>query len=474
MPASPSRPAAVALSLLVAMLVAGAAIASMLAGKSAMLALLALPVALTVGLLLALRPEALLLSILAVRAAIDPVLETLKQDGGASPGAAVNAMVLMLFVVFLLRRPAPMINIRVLAWVPFLALAFAAMRVAPESAQPLRMLLIYMTYLAVFAIPFGLVSRGSDIGRLVGTVIVASIVPTISGLVQVARGGLPEPEADAGLAGDSIAAPVDYSGFRIEAVFNHPNIFGCFLVTVIAALLYAISTARASGRPGYRRMLEVYLLVQIGLLLATQTRSAWAAAGLLFIAVGLFLERRYLVYMAVALPLLLLVPVVQDRVVDAVMGTRASYGADDQLTSYAWRLMMWQAAAEWIAQRPLLGWGLNAYTEYSGFFFPYDPTHAYDAHNVFVQLAFETGIPGAAAFAGIFLVGMLATWKRWRVHRAETVVASALTLAFMMTCYSDNVHHYLVANWYTLFLLGTLHARMTRVADPNARGGVHA
>ncbi|MEZ5649525.1 MAG: O-antigen ligase family protein [Burkholderiaceae bacterium] len=456
----------VMLSSTAAAVVVAVAVASTAKGLSAIAAVAALPVALGGGLLLAIRPEALLLLIIATRAAIDPVLEGLKAAGGASPGAAINAVMIALLVAMLIRRPWPLLNLRVLAWVPFIALAVVAMRAAPESAQPLRVFLIYLTYLAAFAMPFAVLTRAGDARSLIATVIIASIVPTIGGLIQVAQGGMPVPEPDGLLTEEGAQGPVDYTGFRIEGVFNHPNIYGCFLVTLIAALLYAIHHLRASGEHRSRRTLELYLVVQVGLLLATQTRSAWVAAAVLFVAMGMFAERRYLGYMLIALPLLLLVPVVQDRVVDAFMGTRATTaGVDEQLTSFAWRLQMWQAAAEWIAERPILGWGLNSYTEYSGIFFPYDPTKAYDAHNVFVQFAFELGVPGAIAFAGIFLAGMFASWKGWRRHRPETVVASALTIGFLMTCYSDNVQYYLVANWYTFFLLGTLHACMCSKRD---------
>ena len=51
----------------------------------------------------------------------------------------------------------------------------------------------------------------------------------------------------------------------------------------------------------------------------------------------------------------------------------------------------------------VLGWGLDSYTTYSTTFFPLEYLKGYDAHNVYVQLAFETGVPGAVAFAAIFV-----------------------------------------------------------------------
>ncbi|MEZ5659773.1 MAG: O-antigen ligase family protein [Burkholderiaceae bacterium] len=465
---SASGAAGAALALLATTMVVLAAIAGVATDRSALMLVLALPVGLAGAMMVTTRPEIMLLIIMGTRAAIDPLLETLKQGGGASPGAAINVAMLVLMVVFLVRHPWKIMNLRVLAWLPFLALAFIAMRAAPESVQPMRMMFTYLTYLAAFAMPFALIRQAGQARALIATVIIASIVPTISGLIQVAQGGLPIPDPDSLEAAESMSAPVDYSGFRIESVFNHPNIYGCFLVAVIAALLYAVHHARAAGEKRWSWGLQLYLLVQVGMLLATQTRSAWVAAGVLFIAMGLFAERRYLVYLVVALPLLMLVPVVQDRVIDAFMGTRTNSGLDEQLTSFAWRLMMWKAALPWIAERPLMGWGLNAYTEYSAIFFPYEATRAYDAHNVFVQLAFEIGIPGAVAFAGMFLVAMITGGRQWRQYRAETVISGALTLGFLLTCYSDNVHHYLVANWYTFFVLGTLYARMH--ADAGANG----
>ncbi|MFT4101493.1 MAG: O-antigen ligase family protein [Burkholderiaceae bacterium] len=408
--------------------------------------------------LLLTRFDWLLIAVMVTRASLDPILSLIKGGGeGVGPGAAINAAVLLLGALYLLRKPRAFARPHVLLWGLFLALAFSACRYAPDVGKASRMLVVYMTYAVMFAMPLAIVDNRTDARFWVRVLLIASIVPTLAGLFDMATGGVKSAESELLDPSVALTGLPERAGFRIQGAFTHPNIFAFYLVTLIATLLYAWRIGVFSGRT--RWLAGLYMVVQIILLVSTQTRSAWVAAAVVLFGYGVFVDRRLLLWGAIGCVSLLLVPVVQDRVLE-VFGHGAPR-MDDVLNSYQWRLAMWKSALPWIADRWLLGWGLDSYIGYSPIFFPLEYVVGFDAHSVYVQLAFEMGVPGAIAFALIF-VGLIVMAFGWRRrHPLEAVLLICLSVAFLIVCYSDNMHRYLISNWYTFFFMGLLAAVAT-------------
>ncbi len=435
-------------------------LAVMLTGHQGLDPMIGFAVPILVGglFLLLTRFDWLLIAVMVTRASLEPLLSAIKGGSeGMGPGAAINAVVLMLGALYLLRKPRVFARPHLLLWGLFLALAFSASRYAPDVGKAIRLLMVYLTYFAMFAMPVAVIGDRADARFWVRVLLAASIVPTLAGLFDMATGGIAPIDPELMDPSEVLAGMPEYTGFRIQGAFTHPNIFAFYLVTLIATILYALRIGVFTGR---RRWLGVaYLAVQVALLVATQTRGAWAAAAVVMLAYGMFVDRRLLLWGAIGCIPLFLVPVVQDRILD-VLG----YGPprlDNALNSYQWRLAMWKSALPWIADRWLLGWGLDSYTEYSTIFFPLEYLVGFDAHNVYVQLAFEMGVPGVIAFVSIFvgLIVMAFTWRRR--HPLEAVLLIALSIAYLMVCYSDNMHRYLISNWYTFFFMGLLAALAT-------------
>ncbi len=415
------------------------------------------PIALAVFFVVIVRHDLVLLGIIALRAAIDPVLEIYKQSSGFGPGAAVNAMILLLMFITIVRRPQPLLRGSILIWLPFLLLAAVAIGDSPDPTRGIRMLMLYISYMSLYAMPIALINSKDDARRFMIVMLLGSIVPTLGGFFDIARGGISVANPDdPTLDENSDLAVADYGGFRIQGVFSHPNICAMFLVAMATALLYTIKSNLFRWSALQRFGLYSYLVMQLALLVATQTRSAWAAAFFVFLVYGVFIERKFLIYMAAALPTMLLWPPIQDRLAEALFGMQVR--ANDQMTSYAWRVEMWRAAIPWIQEHWLSGWGLDSYTDYSAIFFLLEYKRAYDAHNLFIQLAFEIGIPGVLAFIVIFFWLIAASLRTFPHAPLESVLIAASCVGFLMISYSDNVHRYLVSNWYIFFMLGTLSA----------------
>ncbi len=131
-------------------------------------------------------------------------------------------------------------------------------------------------------------------------------------------------------------------------------------------------------------------------LLATLSRGAWIGwgVGVLCLVPWLGVRTRSAVFAAVAVLMLSLAahPGLRDRARSTMQPERNQD-----------RLLLWRASVRMVADHPWLGVGFGAFArEYPDYRLPQDPNVAPPfAHNILLSLAVETGLPGAAVFAGL-------------------------------------------------------------------------
>ena len=140
---------------------------------------------------------------------------------------------------------------------------------------------------------------------------------------------------------------------------------------------------------------------------------------------------------------------------DLSEGTGASH---ERLNSAAWRMKLWQSAVPSIKKRFVLGYGLESFHQLSGEFFVLEPDGV-PAHNVYVELLFETGVIGFITFLWIYLSILRTFVLRMLRFRAgpvssESVILFAYVIGYLFVCVSDNMLHYLAFNWYFWFFVG--------------------
>ena len=96
---------------------------------------------------------------------------------------------------------------------------------------------------------------------------------------------------------------------------------------------------------------------------------------------------------------------------------------------------MWAQALYLIRQSPLVGIGLNAYSQVGSVSFPYSPDQPGmimpHVHNLFLQIALDTGIIGLAAFVVMIVLAMTVAWSAYRAPR-ERHLAIGLLSAFLV------------------------------------------
>lgn len=402
--------------------------------------LLALPAILVFGFLLIFNRLLLLTLIILFRSTGDVVLESTRFSLGGyetGVGGLINLCVIMLACMLVFEKPSRLPKKMALSWVPFLLVALFGVVISPEKGDAIRTYLTLLSYFAMFVIAFYFVHSGQDFRRCVKMVLWSSVLPSLYALVDVAMHG--------GTGGAE--------GFRLQSTFTHPNIFAFYLTLMIPLTLYVLKDKVAPLKSGSRVALTLYLFYLLALLVLTQTRSAWLALMIVFVAYALLFERRYLLYLMLLPVAALLIPEIRDRLMDLGSGTAAVGYA--KLNSFAWRLSIWESGLQWM--RPshyVFGYGLEAFRHYSQIFFPAANHMNWGAHNVYVQWFFDAGLLGLSAYLFLYARVAMMLKSLMKIDKLAAFVSLSLVFIYLVVSSSDNIFGYLVFNWYFWFTVG--------------------
>lgn len=403
--------------------------------------IMALPAGIALLAFLLFDRRALLILILVFRSAGDVVFEATRFSLGGyqiGVGGLVNAFVIMIVGLMVIENPRVLPRKAVLAWMVFLALAVAGVALSPFKADALRSCLALLSYFAIFCSAFYFVRSAEDFRFGVRIVLWSSAIPAVFALFQLATGS--------GYGG----------GPRLYGTFPHPNIFAFYLVLVVSLVLYLLKSATRPPGFGAKVGLNLYMGLTLVLLLLTQTRSAWIACFTIFAIYGLLFERRFLAYIVVAPLLALLIPSVQDRVLDLASGNE--YVQYAKLNSFAWRRLIWESGLQWMQpDHYFAGYGLESFRNFSLVFFPLVNPNGLGsgAHNVYVQLFFELGAIGLLAYLWLFTRMFRQVKPMLAVDRLGAFVALSALVAYLTISASDNMLGYLSFNWYFWLIVGS-------------------
>ncbi|ALU89074.1 EpsM protein [Herbaspirillum rubrisubalbicans] len=413
-------------------------LAGMLDGSLAKLA--AVPVLLILGGLFLFNKRLLLLCVLLLRASGDIVLESTRVGSGGGfslgLGGAINALIILIAFLFIVEKPQLLPRKAWVPWFILLAIAVIGMVVSPDKGAALKIVLGLCSYFAVFVCAFYVVRTPEEFRSMILLILASSLIPTVYGFVSTAlnaRGGL--------------------SGFRLQGTFGHPNIFAFYLTLVIVLGLYVIKSTQFKLDQFKRFALGGYLGLLFLLLLLTQTRSAWVACFLIFLLYGVKFERRYLAYMLILGTLALLVPSVQERILQLDSGNTVTTYA--KLNSFAWRTYLWHSGLNWMSpSHYLYGYGVEAFPFYSPIFFPLAGGVNWGAHSVFVQWFFDTGLIGVVAYLAIFYQVMRVLIRYQKQDRLGGIILICTLIEYLVVSASDNMLAYLAFNWYFWLVMG--------------------
>jgi O-antigen ligase len=335
----------------------------------------------------------------------------------------------------------------------------------------------------------GAIVRGTSFDLLFG-----NFIKTFLMFLVIAAGvrGVRDVEriAVAYLASAAIYAAVIVSRFDLgdgdswrlgDLYYYDANDFATFAVTAMPVALYVIHRARA----GYQRFLRVAALALLTLaFVRTGSRGGFIAliAVVAFVNLGyraIALRWRLSATVLVALVVLL---AASDRYWTQ-MGTIMS-DTDYNRSEETGRMKIWQRGIGYMLQYPVFGVGANNFGAAEGTLSPFAQRQQLGrgvkwnaAHNSYVQVGAELGIPGLAMFVGMIAAALIAlrrSNRRAALARSEdagaeltqalsaSLIAFAVGAIFLSLAYSEIL--------FTLLALSVAIQKVTRGAARPGQG----
>ena len=180
---------------------------------------------------------------------------------------------------------------------------------------------------------------------------------------------------------------------RVFSTMENPNLLAGFLVTMMA-----IASGMGLKSDDVKSKIVLFALVTMfgACLLLTYSRGAWLSI-LAVIGVYGILCNRKIFWLLILLPIAIFFG--HDAVLERIMSI-----VNPTDTSSTLRIALWESTIAMIVDKPLFGIGWGAYwlvyPEYD-FFLQNGNVKIFHAHNMYLNIAAEIGIPGLIAFLGI-------------------------------------------------------------------------
>jgi O-antigen ligase len=407
--------------------------------------LLALPVGILFFAVLVIKPKWVLMMLVLLRPLLDNLLNLTRTGSSAGQGVGVGAVLnlaVILLSIFLSFHYAafPRGNKVVFCWFIFLFLMFLSVCYSPFPLEAMRLYFNYMSYFAMFIIPFLVIKSKKDFLFWLKILAWSFVLPVLCANIDLLHGGRQFEDA----------------GKRIAGTFTHPNILAFYLVLGITLYFYILKSGYLKLKPTVMWSMRILVLNMLVLLIATKTRNAWIACMSVFFIYGLLKDKKFLIIFLLLIPLTLVIPSVKERVLTAISNKQVTdyHG----INSFEWRLRMWKSSIPMIEKRPLQGYGLSSFLPMSGKF---SDVGANGAHNAYLEMLYEAGIFGLVSFVFLFLSSLTIFFRNLRnsvnQHQAQLwALLVGYVIGYMVVCFGDNLAYYLVLNWYVWFFIGLM------------------
>jgi len=185
----------------------------------------------------------------------------------------------------------------------------------------------------------------------------------------------------------------------------HPNVMVAIMLMLLPLpLAYLLLSYRHGPWPLSTRWAQGLLLLALILmsviLLLTKSRGGYVAAAIGVLTVLWYSRRRFLALLltliTAGLGLWLIVSAEQQTA--SLAGDLADAG------TLAFRQQVWRVASRMIADFPYTGVGMGTFNDVAMNLYPFPAVSNPGAHNLYLQVSVDLGIPGLIAFASILLL----------------------------------------------------------------------
>lgn len=232
------------------------------------------------------------------------------------------------------------------------------------------------------------------------------------------------------------AAPMDISGQdwvdqeqfpelkkRVFSTLENPNLLAGYLVILLPLVFGAFLNEKSKIT---KKAFALLLGAVFVCLILTFSRGAWLTLPFMIFVLGLVHERRWL-WLLLLLPLGLLF---QEGVLERLTSI---FNPTD--TSSMMRLALWQSTITMISDHPWLGigWGVyyQVYPLYD--FFVQGETIVCHAHNLYLNIAAEIGLPGLFTFLYLYLSFIRQAYKAYKQEPKSSIGGLMLGLTTAYT-----------------------------------------
>ena len=246
---------------------------------------------------------------------------------------------------------------------------------------------------------------------------------------------------------------------RINSVMYHPNLLAGYLVLALACGLSLFH--QVASWP--RKIVYGLGLATVGAcLFFTASRAGWIGGAVLLFSFGLLVDRRWLLALVGAAACAF-------AFAPQLVISRLSALSVDNPAFDKYRLLAWQSAQQMLWERPLTGWGPGTWgTVYPQFRLAEETRHLPHAHNYFLHVGVEFGIPVVIAlFTLVFWVllrGAKAT-RRTQYHLPVLAVICGVAGYLTMNLFDYTLSEGRNAMAFFLLVGGVEAARRMAIAD---------
>jgi len=208
----------------------------------------------------------------------------------------------------------------------------------------------------------------------------------------------------------------------------NPNVMAGSLA-ILMPFAFGLSLSNWQGRGKWQTVLGGFgLVLMAGVLLLTQSRGAWLASGLALLVV-ITLRWRW------GWVLMLFMAILAGGILYS-MGTFTVLEALSRSTTLgglAGRMEVWSRALYMIRDFPITGIGMGSFEEVADLLYPFflfEPGKIEHAHNLFLQVAVDLGVPGLAAWVICLVMATICAWRIYqpRSNRTEWLTGVAAGL----------------------------------------------
>ena len=343
-------------------------------------------------------------------------------------------------------------------WLPFLISLFGSVLYTGYPVDGVKFFWNVLTFFCVFAIGYHY-SRYFSIVRISAIIILAGIFPILISILYYTIDGFHE---------------------RLRGAAGHPNMLAFFLFFYISFCYHGLVWGWIKSK-ALRNVAIVFCALATLELLLTGTRSAFVAM-FAFLLVSTLRRPIWLLMILPAPFLALAIPSVNERITEVfhskptvsyeyfIATARGDTDAEGpvEADSGTWRVFLWKASWPIIKEAPVLGHGAYSFLPSSQQFFPLNASAGSGAHNIFVQITFEQGFVGLAAYLWLIFGICVLAIVRFRHDPGLATFIIMLNLSFNVAGLSDNMLYYLIDQIYIWFALGITLGLLMKAPAPRA------